>query len=100
MAKINDKIAALKEKIERLKELEVEMSAAPDKQISLTGPDARAIVLSGGRSGIVGYNVQIAVDSKHHLIVAHETTNVGNDRNRLSTMAKQAHEAIKQETMI
>ncbi|CAN5357092.1 hypothetical protein BH11PSE11_BH11PSE11_37900 [soil metagenome] len=70
------------------------MNAAPDKQISLTDPDARAMVLSGGRNGIVGYNVQTAVDTTHHLIVAHEVTNVGNDRTQLSTMATQAREAI------
>lgn len=92
--RIKDKIAALKEKMERLKELEITMNAAPDKQVSLSDPDARAMVLSGGRSGIVGYNLQAAVDTKHHLIVAHEVTNVGNDRAQLSSMAKLAREAM------
>lgn len=68
--RINEKIGELKEKMKRLKDLETKMNAAPDKQISLTDPDARAMVLSGGRNGIVGYNVQTAVDTKHHLIVA------------------------------
>lgn len=95
--RIKDKITALKEKIERLKELETKMNAAPDKQISLSDPDARAMVLSGGRSGIVGYNLQAAVDTKHHLIVAHEVTNVGNDRTQLSSMAKLAREAMHAE---
>jgi transposase len=99
--RINDKIAALKEKMQRLKDLEIKMNAAPDKQISLTDPDARAMVLSGGRSGVVGYNVQTAVDTKHHLIVAHEVTNVGNDRSQLSSMAKLAREEIgAQEIMV
>lgn len=73
------------------------MNAAPDKQVSLSDPDARAMVLSGGRSGIVGYNLQAAVDTKHHLIVAHEVTNVGNDRAQLSSMAKLAREAMRAE---
>jgi hypothetical protein len=42
--------------MQRLKDLEIKMNAAPDKQVSLTDPDARAMVLSAGRSGAVGYN--------------------------------------------
>ena len=68
------------------------MQAAPDKQLSLTDPDARSMKTRG--TGIVGYNVQTAVDTKHHLIVAHEVTNEGNDRSQLSTMAKQARTAM------
>ncbi len=45
-------------------------------------------------SGMVGYNVQTAVESQHHLIVAHEVTNVGHDRGQLHNMATQAHEAM------
>lgn len=89
---LNEKIAALKEKMQQLKELEVQMNAAPDKQISLTDPDARSMKTRG--TGIVGYNVQTAVDTEHHLIVAHEVTNVGSDRSQLSTMAKQARSAM------
>ena len=66
------------------------MQAAPDQQISLTDPDARSMATSGKGTGIVGYNVQTAVDAKHHLIVAHEVTNVGHDRGQLATMAQQA----------
>jgi hypothetical protein len=50
-------------------------------------------------TGIVGYNVQAAVDTQHHLLVAHEVTNVGSDRDQLSSMAKQAREAIASETL-
>lgn len=100
--RLKEKIAALKEQMQRLKELEVQLNATPDKQISLTDPDARSMSTSGRSSGIVGYNVQTAVDAKHHLIVAHEVTNVGNDRGHLSKMAKQASEAtgIKELTVV
>ena len=70
------------------------MAQTPDEQISLTDPDARSMATSGRGSGVVGYNVQTAVDAKHHLIVAHEVTNSGHDRAQLTTMAKQAQEAI------
>ena len=90
-ARLQDKIAALKEQMQQLKQLEVRMLAAPDQQLSLTDPDARSMNSRG--SGIVGYNVQTAVDAQHHLIVAHEVTNVGTDRGHLCTMAEQARAA-------
>jgi hypothetical protein len=45
-------------------------------------------------TGVVGYNVQVAVDTKYHLIVAHEVTNVGHDRGQLSKMAIAARQAM------
>ena len=69
----------------------------PDKQISLTDPDARSMKTRG--TGIVGYNVQTAVDAKHHLIVAHEVTNIGIDRDQLTSMAKQARAAMGTEEL-
>jgi hypothetical protein len=72
---------------------------APDKQISETDPDARSMATSGRGSGIVGYNVQTAVDSEHQLIVAHEVSNVDNDLEQLSAMAKQAHTAMEIEKL-
>jgi hypothetical protein len=74
--------------------LEVEVHAAPDQQISLTDPDARAMATNGKGTGLVGYNVQVAVDAEHHLIVAHEVTNIGHDRGQLANMAGQAKAAM------
>ena len=92
--RLQDKISALKKEMQRLKKLETRMLEAPGQQISLTDPDARSMATSGRGSGVVGYNVQTAVDAKHHLIVAHEVTNVGNDRSQLHNMARQAKEII------
>lgn len=90
--RLQDKIVALKEQMKALKDIEVQLNETPDKQISLTDPDARSMKTRG--VGIVGYNVQTAVDTKHHLIVAHEVTNTGTDRDQLSAMAKQARTAM------
>ena len=90
--KLENKITKLKKEIERLNDIEVQLEATPDKQISLTDPDSRSMKSRG--AGIVGYNVQTAVDTEHHLIVAHEVTNIGNDRAQLMNMATQAKEAI------
>jgi transposase len=92
--RLENKIAALKEEIQALKKLEVRMLESPDQQISLTDPDARVMSTAARSKAIVGYNVQAAVDTKHHLIVAHEVTNVGHDRSQLANMARQAKEAI------
>ena len=91
-ARLQDKITALKARMQELKAIEVRLNATPDKQISLTDPDARS--MKARDSGIVGYNAQIAVEAKHHLIVAHEVTNEGVDRSQLSAMAKQAFAAM------
>jgi transposase len=85
---LNEKISKLKEELKRLKKLETRMLEAPDQQLSLTDPDARSMNHRG--TGVVGYNVQQAVDAKHHLIVAHEASNVGSDRGQLANMAKEA----------
>jgi hypothetical protein len=78
---------------------EKQMLASPDQQISLTDPDSRSMATSGRGSGVVGYNVQVAVDTEHHLIVTHEVTNSGSDRAQLANMAKQAKGVLKAETL-
>ena len=80
VARLKDKIGKLKEEIVRLNGINADLQKSPDKQISLTDPDARSMATSGKDTGIVGYNVQVAVDTENHLIVAHEVTNVGTDR--------------------
>jgi len=94
---LKEKIAALEEEMDRPKKLEVRMLEAPDQQLSLTDPDARAMKSRG--AGIVGYNVQTAVDTRHHLIVAHEVTNAPVDRQLLHKMAMQAKAALDAEML-
>lgn len=90
--RISEKLQSLKVEMERLKSLEAKLLDSPDKQISLTDPDARSMKSRG--AGIVGYNVQTAVDTEHHLIVYHEVTNIGNDRNLLFIMANHVSTSI------
>jgi transposase len=97
--RLKDRLAGLARRMEHLRKMEAAVGAAPDGQVSLTDPDARAMATSAKESGIVGYNVQAAVDTKHHLIVAHEVTNIGNDRAQLSNMSKQAGEAMGHEAL-
>jgi transposase len=89
-SRLKEKIATLKEQMQRLEVLKAAMLATPDQQISLTDPDSRSMATSGRGSGVVGYNVQVAVETKHHLIITHEVTNVGTDRSQLSSVAKAA----------
>ena len=88
--RLREKIEKLKQEMRRLGDLRAIMLSAPDQQISLTDPDARSMATSGRGSGVVGYNVQVAVETKHHLIIAHEVTNEGSDRAQLSSVATAA----------
>ena len=83
----------------KLAAYEKQMLASPDQQISLTDPDSRSMATSGRGSGVVGYNVQVAVDTEHHLIVAHEVTNTGSDRSQLANIAKEAKAVLHVEKL-
>ena len=93
-AHLKEKLAKLASELERLKAIEKAMLASPDQQISLTDPDSRSMATSGRGSGVVGYNVQVAVDTEHHLIVTHEVTNTGSDRSQLANIATQAKDVL------
>jgi Transposase DDE domain len=99
MTRLKEKVAKLKEVMQRLSGLKAQMLATPDQQISLTDPDARSMATSGRGSGVVGYNVQVAVDTEHHLIITHEVTNVGTDRSQLSSVAKEARATLGVESL-
>ena len=92
--RLKDKITLLRRQMEALRVMEAQVAASPDRQVSLTDPDARSMATSGRGSGIVGYNVQSAVDAEHHLIVAHEVVMTGSDRGQLSAMAAKAKAAM------
>jgi transposase len=96
---LQDKLRTMREQMRRMQGIEQQLKHEPDGQLSLTDPDARSMATSGRGSGIVGYNVQVAVDAKHHLIVAHEVTNSGSDRAQLAPMAAAAREAMGKKTL-
>lgn len=97
--RLKEKLAKLGEEMRRLDGLEARMLAAPDQQISLTDADSRSMATSGRGSGVVGYNVQVAVDTEHHLIVTHEVTNTGSDRSQLARVAKEAKATLQVDTL-
>jgi hypothetical protein len=95
--RLKEKITGLRSQMQFLKGMERQVENAFDHQVSLTDPDARSMATSGKGTGIVGYNVQTAVDVENHLLVAHEVTNVGHDRTQLMPMALRAQEATGNE---
>ena len=97
--RIEEKLEKLQSEMAKLDAIERQMLAAPDQQLSLTDPDSRSMATSGRGSGVVGYNVQTAVDTEHHLIVAHEVTNVGSDRSQLANTAQAAKAALQVESL-
>ena len=96
VSQLKEKIATVKAQLRKLRSIERQVEEASDQQVSLTDPDARSMATSGRGTGIVGYNVQAAVDTTHHMIVAHEVTNVGHDRSQLTAMSKLARDAVAQ----
>ena len=85
---LKEKLAKLEEEMGKLEAYEKQMLASPDQQVSLTDPDSRSMATSGRGSGVVGYNVQVAVDTEHHLIVTHDVTNSGSDRAQLASILR------------
>ena len=94
-ARLTEKIAKLRQEMQRLEALNSEMLDMPDRQVSLTDPDARSMATSGRGSGVVGYNVQASVDTTHHLIVTHDVTNSGSDRSQLARMGKKTKATLE-----
>ncbi|MCE2989355.1 MAG: transposase, partial [Nitrosomonadaceae bacterium] len=99
VGRLNEKISQLRSQMQKLDAIGEEMRAAPDNQVSLTDPDSRSMATHGTGTGIVGYNVQAAVDTAHHLIVAHEVVQKGHDRHQLVPMANLARSAMGSQTL-
>jgi transposase len=91
---LKQKLATVRAQARQLARIEEQLEAAPEAQVSLTDPDARSMATSGRGTGMVGYNVQIAVDVKNHLIVEQEVTNQGHDRAQLEPMATRSRDAL------
>jgi len=92
--RLRGKLALVAAQVQKLKAMEAAVEAAPDHQVSLTDPDTRLMVTGDRLAGVVGYNVQTAVETEHHLIIAHEVTNHVGDRGQLPDMAAKAKDAL------
>ena len=93
--RLQGKIQKMRQRLQGLQVIKAQLETLPDRQISQTDPDARAMTTYSAKGmALVGYNVQAAVDTKNHLIVAHEVTNNGSDRAQLTPMALAARDAM------
>jgi len=93
--RLQGKIQKMRQRLKELQTIKSRLEVLPDRQLSQTDPDARAMTTHSAKgTAMVGYNVQTAVDTKNHLIVAHEVTNTGSDRAQLSAMGQAAREAM------
>ena len=92
-----DKLRRWQERQQRYQSYQQQLEQSGDKQISLTDPDSRR--MSRGHGSQVGYNVQLAVDEKHKLIVEHEVTNAVTDQDQLTPMAERAKAALGVENL-
>ena len=97
--RIKERLANLSVEMAKLAAIEKQLLASPEQQVSFTDPDSRSMATSGRGSGVVGYNVQTAVDTEHHLIIAHEVTQSGSDRSQLANMAQQAKAVLEADTL-
>ena len=98
VSQLKEKIAAIRTEMRKLRGIKKELPKT-EGQLSLTDPDARSMNSAGKGSGTVGYNVQTAVDTKNHMIVAHDVINITHDRESLNEMAKLARDAIGRKSL-
>ena len=97
--RLTTRLGELRRQMRELQAMEQAVAASPDGQISLTDPDARAMASAGTGTGLVGYNLQAAVDTESHIVVAHEVITLSHDRTSLATMGHQAREATGMDTL-
>jgi transposase len=96
---LKEKLAKLDTEMQRLDAYERQMLTSPDQQISLTDPDSRSMATSGRGSGVVGYNVQVAVETENHLIITHDVTTSGSDRAQLARVGKAAKAVLRTDSL-
>ena len=92
-----EKIAAIRARRTRCKDMLAQLDQTGEDQISLTDPDSRA--MAAHTHVAVGYNVQVAVDTKHKLIVEQQVTNRVVDMGMLRQTAEPAREVLGVETI-
>lgn len=97
IARAIKKLAHYKKEAATLRAVEQRMDTTGETQVSLTDSDCRSMATTSKQPRVVGYNVQSVVETKHHLIVAHEVTNQGYDRDALSMMARAAKDVMASE---